>query len=126
MLIKMVRKDILRYLNANIDGNQSFYNVASTALGNTLALRGNDGTIEVTTPYADSHAANKKYVDDIAATKQAVMSDLATIRSNASSGASKISATEQNISEYGFTKNIIIKNPVPLPFFHLSRFVIAS
>ena len=38
-------------------------------------------------------------------TKQSAISDLATIRSNASAGASKVSCTDETVGGFGYTKN---------------------
>lgn len=45
--------------------------------------------------------------DVIDATKQDVISDLSTIRSNAASGASKVSCTDETVAGFGFIKNTV-------------------
>lgn len=65
-----------------------------------------DNEIKDTISQATAQAtANKGNIQELQLTKQDTITDLATIRSNASSGASKISCTEATVAGYGFTKN---------------------
>lgn len=54
----------------NSSGNQTTYSIASSATATTVAFRGTGGVLKVGTPTANTHAATKKYVDDIVAAKQ--------------------------------------------------------
>jgi len=49
----------------NASGNQTTLSYSASATGNTVPIRGSSGTIEATTPYADSHVATKQYVDNL-------------------------------------------------------------
>lgn len=67
----------------NASGGQTSLSYDAFATGNTVALRGNDGTVDVSTPYANNHATNKSYVDT-ALNAKANSADLATVATSGS------------------------------------------
>lgn len=95
------------YINDS-NGNQSTIQYDTSAVSYTIVLRNANGQINTAAPTSDNNATTKKYVDDLAATKQAVISDLTTIRSNAASGAAKISCTDAQVASYGYIKQATV------------------
>lgn len=88
---KVTRTTFARQVYAtNGSGVDSPVEFASSATGSTIVLRTGTGQVAAADPTANSHAATKKYVDDGLATKQATISDLATIRSGAAAGATAV------------------------------------
>lgn len=69
----------------NSSGVHNLTGVANATTGNTLVLRDADGRAHITAPTANTHIANKSYVDSADSTLQSNLTNEATARANADS-----------------------------------------